>query len=289
MQCFNSLQKYATDGEIYSGVVYDRKIIRVGKMGLLGPLKSVSGKDNREDNEKRAIRRAKTNITDYVKTNPELKYFVTYTLAPDKVNRYNEKEIYKKIRDWLSNNVKRKGLMYILVPEQHKDGAWHFHGFMNRPLEWKYGFCRVTEVDRQKDMNGMINYTVSYVKKGMIKFNGRKYLHSQNLSKPGKIYSNVDFEKEPGRIVELKDLKVRMKVQDGKTGRTPSLPPLAPAPLNLRSNPRKGSEFSICGGRVRRIGGAKPPNSPAYAHGVRFRQALRLCALGGFPQGNKTP
>lgn len=198
---------------MYSKVVYDRPIIKVGFSGLLDPQKHVSDEKLSDDNEKRTVRRTKIAIKDYIKTNLELKYFVTYTLAPDKMNRYDEKEIYKKIRDWLSNAVSRKGLKYILVPEKHKDGAWHFHGFMNKPLEWKYGFCKIVEIDREKGMEKMINYTISYVKKDTEKFNGRRYLHSRNLSEPEKVYDNVDFNEESGKLVELGELGVKMKVQ----------------------------------------------------------------------------
>lgn len=214
MQCFNSLQKYDLNGLIYSKVVFDRPMIKVGKKRLLDPQKRVPSKKMENDNEERAVRRAKTMVKDYVKTNPGLRYFVTYTLAPDKVDRYSEQEIYKKIRSWLMNNVNRRGLQYILVPEKHKDGAWHFHGFVNKPLEWKYGFCRVVKMDREEDIGKIINYAISYVKKDMEVFNGRRYLHSQNLSKPGKIYSNVNFNKESGRLVELEELGVRMKIQE---------------------------------------------------------------------------
>lgn len=214
MQCFNSLQKYGLNGLIYSKVVFDRQMIKTGKIGLQKPQRCISDKKIENDNEERSVRRSRTTVKDYVKTNSELKYFVTYTLASDKINRYDEEEIYKKIRNWLSDRVKLKGLKYILVPEKHKDGAWHFHGFTNEPLEWKYGFYKIVEVDRE-EINRVINYTISYVRKDMEKFNNRRYLHSRNLSKPGKIYSNVDFDKESGKLVELEELGIKMKIQEG--------------------------------------------------------------------------
>lgn len=213
MQCFNSLQKYDLNGLIYSGVVYDRPVIKIDSRGSQRVKRCISDERVENDNEGRSVRRSKITVKDYVKTNPDLKYFVTYTLAPDKVDRHSEEEIYKRVRSWLMNNVSRKGLKYILVPEKHKDGAWHFHGFANKPLEWKYGFCKIVEIDRD-EMRRIINYTMSYVRKDMKMFNGRRYLHSQNLSKPGKIYSNVDFDKEPGKLVELEELGIKMKIQE---------------------------------------------------------------------------
>lgn len=213
MQYYNKIQKIDLNGAIYSGVVYDSPIIKIGKMGPLKANKGMSG--NEEENLERATRRAKMKVKDYVRTNVDLNNFVTYTLDPQKIDRYNEKEIYRRIRNWLSHQVQREKLKYVLVPEEHRDGAWHFHGFMNLSLEWNYGFCRIREIDRQNDLNNAIRYTIDYMKKDMIKFNGRRYLHSKNLIEPIKLYDNVDFSKEDGYCVELKDLGAQMKIQRG--------------------------------------------------------------------------
>ncbi|MBR5185519.1 MAG: hypothetical protein IKW19_04405, partial [Akkermansia sp.] len=62
-------------------------------------------------------------------------YFVTLTLDQNMVDRYDMAEITKKLNVWCSNQVQRNGLAYILVPERHKDGAVHFHGFVNNAVE----------------------------------------------------------------------------------------------------------------------------------------------------------
>lgn len=82
----------------------------------------------------RSVRRARAQVRDYALCTP-FKYFVTLTLDKAKVDRYNVAEITKKLRVWADNQVRRKGLAYILVPERHKDGAIHFHGFFNGALE----------------------------------------------------------------------------------------------------------------------------------------------------------
>lgn len=82
----------------------------------------------------RSVRRARAQVRDYALCT-EFKYFVTLTLDKAKVDRYDVKEITKKLRVWADNQVRRKGLTYILVPERHKDGAIHFHGFFNGALE----------------------------------------------------------------------------------------------------------------------------------------------------------
>lgn len=76
----------------------------------------------------RSVRRAKAMLRDYVKAN-DWDYFVTLTLDRSKVDRYDIGEITRKLNQWADNQVRRNGLAYVLVPELHKDGAIHFHGF----------------------------------------------------------------------------------------------------------------------------------------------------------------
>lgn len=82
----------------------------------------------------RAVRRAKAQVREIALCTP-FKYFVTLTLDRDRVDRYDMKEITRHLNHWLDNQVRRKGLAYVLVPERHKDGAVHFHGFFNDALE----------------------------------------------------------------------------------------------------------------------------------------------------------
>lgn len=82
----------------------------------------------------RAQRRARTEVRDLALCNP-FTHFVTLTLDASRVDRYDMAAITRKLNAWLSNQVQRRGLKYILVPERHKDGAVHFHGFFNDVLE----------------------------------------------------------------------------------------------------------------------------------------------------------
>lgn len=82
----------------------------------------------------RAVRRARQQVRDLALCNP-MTYFVTLTLDQVQVDRYDMAAITRKLNAWLSNQVQRRGLKYILVPERHKDGAVHFHGFFNDALE----------------------------------------------------------------------------------------------------------------------------------------------------------
>lgn len=169
----------------------------------------------------RSKRRAAAALRDYALCN-DFKWFVTLTLSAEKINRYSLEDAVKKLRVWLDNRVRRKGLKYILVPEQHKDGAYHFHGFVNdavdavdsgtlkidgcgsprKPrgekqrqqwvdsgakivynlLEWDLGFSTAIEI--YGDYHKAISYVSKYVTKQGQKLGGRWYFSGGNLRKP---------------------------------------------------------------------------------------------------------
>lgn len=87
----------------------------------------------RSDNLSRSARRAAAALRRLCHA-AELSYFVTLTLDASRVNRYDVSSVIKQMSRWCDNRVRRKGLVYILVPELHKDGALHFHGFFNSAL-----------------------------------------------------------------------------------------------------------------------------------------------------------
>lgn len=66
-------------------------------------------------------------------------WFVTLTLDAAKVDRYDPAAVIKKVSQLLDNQVRRHGLKYVIVPEPHKDGAIHFHGFFDWwPSDWSH-------------------------------------------------------------------------------------------------------------------------------------------------------
>lgn len=75
-----------------------------------------------------SLKRSKKKVYDYARSN-EWDWFVTFTFSQKKVNRFDYDECVKKLSYWL-NYLKKcsPALSYLVVPERHKDGAWHFHG-----------------------------------------------------------------------------------------------------------------------------------------------------------------
>lgn len=92
------------------------------------------GHTDADANLDRARRRAAARVRDLALCT-KFTHFVTLTLSQDKIDRYDMNAVMRSVNRWLDNRVRRAGLCYVLVPELHRDGAIHFHGFFNDALE----------------------------------------------------------------------------------------------------------------------------------------------------------
>ena len=78
-----------------------------------------------------SVLRTKSNLEQLANCN-KWDYFVTFTISPEKYDRYDFKAFYKSFSKYV-NNFKRKHdfrFYYVFVPEMHADGAWHLHGLI---------------------------------------------------------------------------------------------------------------------------------------------------------------
>lgn len=75
------------------------------------------------------VSRARSRVFELAACN-EWEWFVTFTLDPEKYDRYNLSRFRGDLSQWIRNQRRLHGgtLRYLLIPEQHKDGAWHMHG-----------------------------------------------------------------------------------------------------------------------------------------------------------------
>ena len=142
-----------------------------------------------------SIKRAKDTIFDIALLNEtEWRYFITFTLDSSKIDRYDVSSVKKYMLQWLKNQVRRKGLKYLIVPEYHKDKAIHFHGLINdcdfrfvdsgkfdksgrrifNVRDWRLGFTTAIELDTQKI--NLCKYMVKYVTKDVQRIFGNFYL-----------------------------------------------------------------------------------------------------------------
>lgn len=169
-----------------------------------------TGKKNKKMNvtearlkQLRSAIRAKTAIHDIAACNV-FQFFVTLTISPDfKVDRYSYDESSKYLSKWLDNNDFSH---YLLVPEKHKDGAFHFHmladipqgklihhaGGVYRIKTYKAGYSHVTKI---KDNKKLARYVTKYITKDLMDTVGKgkkTYWASRDLKRP-EIEYNVDI------------------------------------------------------------------------------------------------
>lgn len=144
--------------------------------------------------------RAKTTVQEYALCN-KWDYFCTLTVSPEKFDRYNLKEIYKTFSKWVNNYNRTANLKYLIIPEQHKDNAWHFHGLLAgvppqhiinnsngyptwKPYADRFGFANVSPV---RDHLKVSNYITKYITKDLgkgIEKGDHLFYASHGLSKP---------------------------------------------------------------------------------------------------------
>lgn len=145
----------------------------------------------------RSMRRARAKLRRLALAN-NFRWFVTLTLDPVKVDRMDGTAVIKKLNAWCSNMVQRHGLKYILVPERHKKGGIHFHGFFNDCIkvidsghmdrqghtiynlpQWSLGFT--TAIELYDDYSKAVGYVCKYVGKQGDKPAGRWYYSGGDL------------------------------------------------------------------------------------------------------------
>ena len=185
-------------------VVKDYDFFKMNKYEKKEYLKKLSMKN--ECNLKRCI----TSIYDYARCN-KWEWFLTFTFKDANI-RYDYIECRKKISLWLKNNKVRYApdLKYLVIPERHKDGAYHFHGLLSNIGDIKinpatnyhtkeliynngnlvynfskfsYGWTAATQVKDTKRVSG---YICKYITKDLLDNvpDKQRYLCSKGLNKP---------------------------------------------------------------------------------------------------------
>lgn len=158
-----------------------------------------------------AFCRAKSMVLQYALCNP-WEFFFTGTLDETKFDRHDLDAYQRKLSQFIRDKRKEYGtqVQYLLIPEQHKDGAWHIHGMLSglpgsvlrrfRPpeprklvnseyLNWpdyqeKFGFCSLGPI---KHPVATAFYITKYVSKELSQRGGdlgkHLYFHSRPLQK----------------------------------------------------------------------------------------------------------
>lgn len=184
-----------------------------------------------KENRRKSYMRARNNLFDLLMCTVAFDTFVTLTLDPEKIDRFDYAEIMKRWRVWFDNRVRRRGLVYAFVPERHKSGAIHFHGLCNgdaldlvrahspytgapisdnegRPVynvaDFPLGFTTAITLSGDNARQATAKYCYKYItKSGGEKVGGRYYLSGGALGRPQYAYVNVDFEKLTGKTFNV--------------------------------------------------------------------------------------
>lgn len=95
--------------------------------------KTVKGDEAEQFNERmsQSISRTKSRIFELAGCNP-WEWFFTGTLNPEWHNACNLESFRKKLSQYIRDCRKKYGTpcAFLLIPEQHKSGAWHVHGLL---------------------------------------------------------------------------------------------------------------------------------------------------------------
>ena len=158
------------------------------------------------------LSRAKARIKELTLCN-DWSHFVTLTLNENKVvnDRYNLEDYIKKLGYWISDYNKKynANLKYILIPEQHQNGAWHMHGLMNgiapeslrknKNGYWeigyyadRFGWFSCSPVKNKKKISTYITkYIVKALQATAIGLCKHSFYHSQGLKGAEDIHEGV--------------------------------------------------------------------------------------------------
>ena len=157
--------------------------------------------------------RCKSSISDLLLCN-DFKFFITITFNSN-YNRFDldslRKSVNLKIRK-LRQKFKDLKFQYLFVPEKHKNGAWHIHGFLSNDFIYflnlsknkKYLECEIFDVFGFNNVeilysNRVISYVTKYISKDFESREKGKHLYfaTQGLNRPKLIknifYSNYAF------------------------------------------------------------------------------------------------
>ncbi len=232
---YHTLKLYSNDVAIlkdYGGLkrkITIHKVLRNKGFELDNKNKRVKGSVNDEKLDCN-ISRTKAKIFELAYCNP-WEYFCTLTLDPKKYDRTDLKQYNKDLNYFIKNYNKKYKLdiKRLLIPEQHKDGSWHMHGFLmglplkhlkynsNGYLDWnaykeKFGYI---SIDKIKDSEKVASYITKYITKNLgdcvKKVNAKMYYCSLGLKGaievkrgiiPGDIIPQYDYE---GEWVKIKN------------------------------------------------------------------------------------
>ena len=192
-----TVKKYNDD---FSQIVYHSALRSPGFEDTRKYKSKCSVNDEKLDNN---ICRAKSRVRELALCN-DWDFWCTFTISPEKFDRYNLKTYFKSFTMFLRNYSRgcddTKKVKYLFIPEMCKDGAWHLHGFIrgikekdlftnqNGYLDWKqyaerFGYISMAEIgDKNKCVSYMMKYMSKDIAKNVTDLGAHLYYASQGLN-----------------------------------------------------------------------------------------------------------
>ena len=176
-------------------------------------------RDKNEFKLDESLIRARGKIFEYAMVNG-FDHFITLTLNKEKIDRHDLDEYSRKLGQFIRNYRRDYGVSieYLLIPERHKNGAWHIHGLIKgipfehleqytlqdtipekmrsmirdgrKLFKWpayqdRFGYCSLEAV---KDKKSVAKYITKYITKSIeitqsdaSRKNKKLYYHSRGL------------------------------------------------------------------------------------------------------------
>ena len=181
------LKMYNNDNmRIYSHIGKDKKFFKNDK----------NNKISEEEKERISISRTKRNIRELALCN-DWEYFVTWTVDSKNADRFSLQSTQDLMHKTLkAYQRKHKDFKYLFITEKHKNGAFHFHGFIKNIGSYKInnnGFLTISHFEEKvgffsmsqiKDYTKCCNYITKYITKDCIKNEKNQiYFCSKGLKK----------------------------------------------------------------------------------------------------------
>lgn len=195
-----------------------------------------------------SLSRTKANVFELAMCN-EFQYFCTFTLDEKKRDRFDISEFRKSFTQMIRNMNRSRSdedkIKYLLIPEPHKNGAWHMHGLLKgltpddlttfklsehiperikksiragKPVyNWEkyqngFGFFTCTEIENQ---SACCRYVTKYVTKDLLKqkreSGGHLFFASQGLKRKETVVKN-SFEHCPYSDWDYENDYVKIKI-----------------------------------------------------------------------------
>lgn len=179
--------------------------------------KKITG-EHAERGKKGNLKTTIQEIYDIAKSN-KFDWFFTLTFNPDVVNSFDYGEVCKYMARF-TDVLRKRGCLYVFVPELHKSGRYHFHGLvigdvpMSEAIDpytgqkmldnqgriiynvdiYKYGFSTATKIF---DSDKAASYLTKYLSKELgaaVPKGKKRYWASKSLARPEKEYYKMTDE-----------------------------------------------------------------------------------------------